>query len=451
MNPVDFLLYAFEHWLSILVWSVFFAVLLYFSVKKLAIGGLFDPIHLAYAFTFGTKYGLVFSLYFDGLISHYLFFMIILFGLFFYISLIYFSQKKQVSFNNFFNLLVPKSNSKFEFKLIFFIYTIISLYIISNIGFGFFADTNRFDNNKGFGAFVRITDVLGTFIIAYLSVLYYERYIEIGKNDVKQFFYYILLFIFIVFFVVLNGAKAAFIFALITIVLAIRVNGNRFKIGLIKGFILISIATSVAILGLYINIVNNNTSSVESKYIKGAPVVLEKFLGRIIANGNQSYMSLPNNVIDELETDNFFIRILSPIIGNSLMSKIVGYKSNDYSVGRQIILYYDPDMDVAGGPTSHFDLFSYVYLGLFNGVVFVFILGYILGSFNKILSSSKNTSIFQVALITTLWIRSMAVILSPETGLAYIIDIFIIFFLLRVSIYFLNISIKNQKKEVLCH
>lgn len=444
MAPLDFFIYAIENWYLLGLWTVFFGFLLYFAVKKIAVGGIFDPIHLAYTFTFGTKYAIVCALYFSGYISNYLFFVVVLFGMSFYLALIYFSNKKQIYFNKLFSLLVPKNNSHFEFKIIFLIYSFIALYIVSKIGFGFFASTNRFDNNQGYGAFVRITDVLGTFIIAYLSIVYYERYKRLKRNDLKQYLHYLFLFIFIIFFTILNGAKAAFIFALITIVLAIRTSGNKFKISFIKGTILLSIATFFAILGLYINLVNNNMeSSGEGQHIKGVPVVAEKFIHRILANGNQSYMSLPNDVIEQIKTDNIFIRVLTPIIGTSQMSRIVGYPANDLGVGRQIILYYT-DMDVAGGPTSHFDLFSYVYFGL-GGIIFVIFLGYILGSINKLLKISYKKSIFYIALIATLWIRSMAIILEPVVGLAYIFDVIIIFFFLHIFIFILS-KVQNKGK-----
>jgi len=442
MSPLDFFMYAIDNWISIFIWTVFFGLLLYIGVKKIAVGGIIDPIHFAYTFTMGTTYAVIFSLYFSGFISNYLFFMIVLFGLVFYGSLIYFSKKKQKFVNRLFSLIVPKNNSHFEFKVIFIIYTLIALFIISQIGFGFFAATNRFDNNKGFGAFVRITDVLGTFIIAYLSVVYYKRYKNIGINDLKQYFKYFLLLVFIIFFTILNGAKAAFIFSLMTIILAIRASGNKFKIGVFQGTIILTIATTFVVLGLYINLQKNNMDvSGGGEHIKGVPIVAEKFIHRIIANGNQSYMSLPNNVIEHVKTDNIIIRLFTPIIGTSLMSKIVGYPANNYSVGRQIILYYAPNMDVAGGPTSHFDLFSYVYFG-FGGVFFIFILGYILGSINKILTQASDKSVFYVALVSTLWVRSVAIILEPVTGIAYVFDVFIIFILLKLLIYILNIAVK---------
>lgn len=444
MPPLDFLIYAVENWVTILLWTFFFIILLYYGTKKFAVAGVFDPIHFTYTFTMGTKYALVFALYFNGLISDYLFFMVAMFGIAFYLSFFYSSMIKQPTVNKLFSLLVPKNNNHFEFKIILLIYLVTAIYIISNIGFGFFASTNRFDNNQGYGAFVRITDALGTFIIAYLGIVVYKRYKNIERNDFRQYLSYLLLFIFIIFFTILNGAKAAFVFAIMTIILAIRAKGYKFNIGYVKGIVILSVATIVAMLGLYINLVNNEVETSGEGKLVGAPVVVEQFVARIAANGNQSYMSLPNDIIDKIQTDSIFIRLATPLIGSSTISKIIGYNSSDYSVGRQILLYYDPNTDVAGGPTSHFDLFSYAYLG-YGGIFFVVLLGYILGSINKLLKTSETKSIFYTSLITTLWIRSMAIILEPPTGLGYVFDIFIIFMLLHIFIIILNaISFKGE-------
>ena len=447
MPPLDFLIYAVENWIAILLWTAFFSVLLYFGAKKFAVAGIFDPIHFTYTFTMGTKYALVFALYFNGLISNSLFSMVVIFGIAFYWSFLYSSKIKQPIVNRLFSLLVPKNNEHFAFKIILIIYLVIAVYIVSNIGFGFFAETNRFDNNKGFGAFVRITDVLGTFIIAYLGIVIYKRYKNVGGNDIRQYLSYLFLFLFIIFFTILNGAKAAFVFAMVTIILAIRAKGYKLNIGYVKGIVVLSVAAVVAMLGLYINLVNNKVESSGEGKLVGAPIVVEQFVARIVANGNQSYMSLPNDVIDEIQTDSIFIRLATSLIGSSTVSKIVGYNSSDYSVGRQILLYYDSNTDVAGGPTSHFDLFSYVYLG-FGGVFFVVFLGYILGSVNKLLKTSETKSKFYVSLITTLWIRSMAIILEPPTGLGYVFDVFIIFMLLHIFIIMLNIISSKEKSYV---
>ena len=327
--------------------------------------------------------------------------------------------------------ILPKVNQKFWY-LISFVFSFLSGFL----GFSFsfllfsFTDFKILHIISPFWIYISVTIGFLTFLVGlilhqFISMKYKNESI---KNQILE--------------TKLNGAKAAFIFALITIVLAIRASGNKFKISFIKGVILLSIATFFAIIGLYINLVNNNMeSSGDEQHIKGVPIVAEKFIHRILANGNQSYMSLPNDVIEQIKTDNILIRLLTPIIGTSQMSRIVGYPANDLGVGRQIILYYT-DMDVAGGPTSHFDLFSYVYFGL-GGIIFVIFLGYILGSINKLLTISYQKSIFYIALIATLWIRSMAVILEPAVGLAYIFDVIIIFFFLHIFVFMLS-KVQNR-------
>jgi len=91
---------------------------------------------------------------------------------------------------------------------------------------------------------------------------------------------------------------------------------------------------------------------------------------RIIGSGDTSYLILPNGVIEYIQTDNALTRFIAPIIGSGNLSNLLGYPVTDYTVGRQALLYFDPTNSIAGGPTSHFDLFGYVYFGVIGGFIF---------------------------------------------------------------------------------
>lgn len=113
-------------------------------------------------------------------------------------------------------------------------------------------------------------------------------------------------------------------------------------------------------------------------YMSDTPVLYERLALRILANGDKYYLSLPNGVIERLKTDSALIQFLSPLVSVTKMSELVGHPVNDYTVGRQSLYWY-PDYNTAGGPTSHFDLFSYKYLGLLPGILFVALIGFLLG------------------------------------------------------------------------
>jgi hypothetical protein len=225
-----------------------------------------------------------------------------------------------------------------------------------------------------------------------------------------------------------------------------KINRFNFKISFWKGMIILFVATFFAVSALYINLSKNGIDPLQKgKIIKNVPIVVENFVNRILSNGDQTYMSLPNNVIDKIKKDSVIIRFLTPIIGISHMSKIVGYRANDLTVGRQILLYYS-QVDVSTGPVSHFDLFAYVYFGI-GGVVFAIFIGWILGSLNKLLRESYSKSIFYKSLIIICWVRGGNIILEPPTGFAYLFDIIIIFFLLNVINFMISTSL-NKKGNI---
>jgi hypothetical protein len=446
MDSITFVNVVIENFSYFLFWLIFFYVLLFFAVKKIAIGGIFDPIHFFYTFTFGTKYAIVCFLYFLGYISNYLFFIILLFGVSFYLSLIFFSKMKPIFMKQIFSLVIPRVNTSFLFKIIIIVYIFIFIYVVSKIGFRLFASTNRYDISSGYGVFVRINIVLGLFIIAYLSSICCKRWYILKKNDLKQYICYIILFMFIIFYILFDGAKASLFYVFMIIILSIKINRFNFKISFWKGMIILFVATFFAVSALYINLSKNGIDPLQKgKIIKNVPIVVENFVNRILSNGDQTYMSLPNNVIDKIKKDSVIIRFLTPIIGISHMSKIVGYRANDLTVGRQILLYYS-QVDVSTGPVSHFDLFAYVYFGI-GGVVFVIFIGWILGSLNKLLRESYSKSIFYKSLIIICWVRAGNIILEPPTGFAYLFDIIIIFFLLNVINFMISTSL-NKKGNI---
>lgn len=131
-----------------------------------------DPAHFYITFTFGTAYSIIFGLGYLGYISVDKYFIIILFALSLFIS-IYISARVRTKLNVFINTVaIPtNSNGKVEFYFALVSFLFCSLITIYNAGFGLFADTNRFEQNRGIGVFVRVTDCLRLFIIPYMYLL----------------------------------------------------------------------------------------------------------------------------------------------------------------------------------------------------------------------------------------------------------------------------------------
>ncbi|KXI22132.1 hypothetical protein AS132_15525 [Photobacterium sanguinicancri] len=147
--------------------------------------------------------------------------------------------------------------------------------------------------------------------------------------------------------------------------------------------------------------------------------MIEALFLRVLANADKYFLSLPGDVIDTVVSKSAILSILSPVIGSTRMSSIVGFNMNDFTIGKQILHYWDPGFLISGGPTSHFDLFSYVHFGVLGGIVFTCFIGFYLGALiNLSKKLGSNSSIFSVSFIALLWLRSLPIIIEPPLGIA---------------------------------
>jgi hypothetical protein len=174
--------------------------------------------------------------------------------------------------------------------------------------------------------------------------------------------------------------------------------------------------------------------------LPGTPIVVDKLFLRLLSDGDMYYLSLPNGVIDDIQTDNVIVRFTSQVFGNSLTSKILGYDVSRFTVGKAIQVYHHESLDVSGGPVSHIDLFSYKYFGFIFGTVFIILLL----KYYKVLSDKiqvlrdqlileyNQISAFNLSIFASLWMRSLPILMEPPVGIAYVIDFFILILFLKV-------------------
>lgn len=409
-------------------------LVLYFSVRSLAPAGYLDPIHFYWTFTFGSAYSVVIGLFALGCIELRLFVMVVFFGLLFIISFKIFAKLRNSPLQGaFVRLLVPKGNGTLEFTVVLAAYILALVFIISFVGFGMFAETNRFEQNRGFGPLVRVADALRLFVVGYLSLSLINRYRSSGGLTLRVTVHGFSLLLLILIGSVVNGSKFALLEAIYAVLISIAVYFKKPKFRL---WVLVSVALSAVVFALLVlaaNLKNDAaTRDVEPSYTGGDSLVLERFVLRILANADKYYFSLPNHVIDELQTDNVVVAFLSPLVGSGRMSSLVGYDVNEYGIGRQTLMYFYPDNDVAGGPTSHFDLFAYKYFGWIGGPFFVVYLSFLFSSIMLLMKGGQGR-IFYSSLAAALWLRSQAIILEPTIGLSYVIDIFVLFTLVKIS------------------
>ncbi|MCL1123900.1 hypothetical protein [Shewanella surugensis] len=431
MHTLEFLSLLFDdlYFFLALNFAIFLFLHLFTRIKLF--GGVLNPIYVILVVGFSTKYAIVSFLYFKGyiIVEYVIFsFVYLLCLLIFYRLSFKFAKAKVLS--NFCRYIVAPYERDF-LKVMLIIYSVLAMFIIYKIGFGIFADTNRFENSRGFGAYIRIMDAISMFIVVYSAIAAAQ-----SSGWKSRYFRFFILAVFVVFSAFLNGAKISILFSLMGIYLGLLIHGVVPKINFRKKVKIIALGLAFILLALSINLKQNNVSADEaSKLISGAPLLVERFINRMISNGNTAYLLLPNEVIDQIDTDNIVVRLFTPIIGITQMSKLVGYNAGDYSVGRQALLYYDRDNTTAGGPTSHFDYFSYVYLGIVPGALFIILIGISLGAVNREVYDyclNNRKSISMSAFFVTIWFRLVIVLVEPTVGMAYVFDVILIFFMVSI-------------------
>ena len=432
MNSSDFFSIFFNNLYLFLAWMVLCCAVLYLAIQKLAPAGYLDPLHFYFTFTFGTSYGIIVGLYHLELVSDFIFYTIFGYAVLFILSLRFFTLRSSRQLYKFVSfLMIPKGQGVGEFYALVIVYLFLLAFLMIQIGLGINADTNRFEQNRGFGAFVRIVDDVRVFIIAYLTLVVCRRWASSRSLGLK---YYLLIFIILIIAVVssaVNGAKFAMLEALYSSFVAIAIFYRKAKFRIIFAGGVFSVALVFALFVLSINLDKAGfDKEAQPTYMPAGSVLVERLMLRVLGNADKYYLTLPNDVIDKLQTDAVWVRFLSPIIGSTLLSQKLGYTVNDFNVGRQALLYYSPDHTISGGPTSHFDLFAYKYFGVFFGWLWVVISAFIFACIITLSKMGKG-NIYYSAIIATLWLRGLPMLLEPPVGFAYMLDVVIIFSFLK--------------------
>lgn len=427
MSEIEFLNFAIDNWLVLVPITLGCVTALWLGVRDKLVGGIFDPFTLIFVVAFGINYGIVVFMFFEGLLDSVLFGTLALYAVLLIAMFRWGSSLKGAPVIYRYLAYIGRPHlSSTVFTTCALIYGALSLLIFSQIGFGILAETNRFDAARGYGAFIRVLDCLSPFIVAYttLTIMHSKRY-RISKL--------MGLVMFILYAAVVNGAKISVMYSFSTALLALSMASYRIRISGWQAVVAAAIGLAFSALALNINLEKNNVSEQSVAPLAASSGLLTaRLIYRFIAFGDTSYLLLPNRIIDNIQKDSVGARFAAPIIGNDNLSKILGYDVEDYSVGRQALLHYSPNLDVSGGPTSHFDLFFYVYFGPIAGIFLVALLGYFLGRINQSVhliksSQQSHSNMLLLSIIATMWTRAVLLIIEPTVALAYIFDIFVIF------------------------
>jgi hypothetical protein len=427
MSELEFIILALNEWPTFVALSLLFALVLYRSIRRVIVGGIFDPLMLALVAGYSVNYAVVALLWLQDRSSTYLTLLVMTYGLTLLAIFRWVSRGGGPSiFLDVVRTLTPRAIGVHVFRASLVLYMLLSFFIVVSIGFGIFAETNRFDAARGFGGYIRLMDFLGPFIVAYSTAA-----IATARRRSKMTI--TLLLLFIVYAAIVNGAKISVIFSLCTVFFTLSIMAIRVRVKPTTVLAGLTAGLAFSVIALSINLQQNSVEDGMSETaLTGSGLVVERFAYRIIAIGDSSYLLLPNDVIDQIATDSAWIRFLVPFIGITTASRLFGYPVGDYSVGRQALLYYDASNEIAGGPTSHFDLFAYVYFGPVGGIGFVAALAWLLGSINRAIRITRRfpaaqPNYFRVALLATLWTRAVLVIIEPTVALAYIVDALVFF------------------------
>jgi hypothetical protein len=387
-------------------------------------GGLSDPFHFYYAFTFGTSYAVVGLLAIKGYIGPPEIAIVVGYGLVFLVGYRSFSR---VSTSWLYRTVRFVDGGQTFFHVALVIYSIVAIIYVMFAGLPFLS-TNRFETNQGFFTFVRVMDPLRLFIVGYLAIRITNRK---RKN---RFWLGCGTVVFMIISSLLNGAKFALLETAYVAAVAIAISSHRKALPNKKiiwpAIAVLFFATIYALVQLFFNFHEvDSSASAQAQYITGTPLVIEQFSIRIISNGDMYFMGLPPAVLHSLRVEHPIAQLFGPILGGGPIPSLLGYQLGP-DIGEQIKLYWNPFTHDLGGPTDHFDLVAYVYFGPLLGVLFVMCLALLLAQITRLKQNWYSAT--GCSVVATLYCSSLPLLLNPSAGLLLIVDVFAVFAIVTV-------------------
>lgn len=444
MNYDEFFVFFATHAVVILMYMALATIFLFFTIRKVAIAGVLDPIHLIWTFTFGTTYGLVLSFFHYSLISFDVFFFIVVYLLVFLLAINFLRRRRYKGLSDLFLALTASSRAiNLKVKISAMLLAVLIVILMVEVGFNAFTATNRFESNRGYGPIVVYAKILSLFLVGFWTVSILDRH---GANFLSGGLLMKLAFLlcFCVFLTFLFGAKAEFLGFLYAMFVAASLYYGKVKWPFLIGCLALLVALPFALLILIFNLESHGIDAfADGDLMPGVPMFLQRFFQRVLSNGDQVYLGLPYGVLEQLRTDAIFVRFASPLLGNSFMSGMLGYDVSQFNVGRQALLYHYPGFAMAGGPTDHFDLFAYKYFGPYFGYLWAIVSAIVLG-FVSSLAPLCRGNIYRSAVVTTLWLTALSLLLAPPVGIARFLQAVLLFVL--IDMFFSTIVGKNNRR-----
>jgi len=417
MRDYLFFDFLFSNTIEYVIYAFLLCLLLYFLTKK-TVSYILDPFHFYYTFTYGTSYAVVLILYMHGLVSDLYFLFIFLYGCIFLFA---FSLTSYISVRNnkvglFYRLAYTCSKQEtLLLRFFIFLYLLLFCIYLAKVSTAVFY-TSRFEANRGLGSVVRVMDALRLIIAAWL-------YVYFLRSRSKKYLIGALLISALG--AVASGAKFALLEQLYVIFVAgFIAERNKIKFNIANFVMFTFLATFLLAFVLFIlSKTSVALGYVNSQYLPGFPVTVELLVLRILANGDVYYLSLTNKILDLIKIDYPTLQMFANTFGNGFMSHLFNYDFANSDIGRQIWLYWYPNDPIMRGPANHFDLTGYIYFGYVGGAFFSGFVGFVIGKINGFKKKYIHSPAVVVAITAALYCRSLAMILNPSVGIAYIIDI----------------------------
>jgi hypothetical protein len=441
MSYAEFMLLAFNNIDFLVILSIILMLLLYWGTFRIS-GGLSDPFHFYYAFTYGTSYAVVGLLAIKGYVGFPEIAIVVGYGVVFLVAYRSFSRlyfpwvHRTVS-------IVDGGRTFFQIAIV--AYFIAALIYVMLAGLPSFSE-NRFRTNQGFGFFVRFLEPLRLFIVGYLALR-----ITANRKGKKTFWLGCGEISFMIVSSLLNGAKFAFLEVAYVAAVAIAISTGRKALPIRKivwpTLVVFSLATVYALAQMSINYHKADSSvGTDAQYIAGAPLLVEQFSVRIISNGDVYFMGLPPPVLDSIHVDHPVEQMFGGILGGGAIASLLGYpKGND--IGEQVKAYWYPFSFDPSGPTDHFDLTAYLYFGPVLGVLFVLCLALILAQITRLKQYRYST--VGCAAVAALYCNSLVILLTPPAGIMLIFDTLTEFAALTVLARILNTANSTIRHSIL--
>lgn len=451
MGDWDFFVLASQN-IPLLIFSFALAILLSALVVNKVLGfSIYNPVNYYYTVTIGFGYGVVFFLMFNNALTPLSYYIVFGFGILFIIALRYFKRKKYTlkALTGWMRISVVNTSNHLNLYLIYVlgIYLFLSLIIVIGKGGLTLQEESRFEANAGLGSFVRLCEYLKYAILA----LFTMKFVRCYKSHRRVQGFVILLFTlgFIYYSSLIIGSKGAFLECIYCIVFVNSLLQNPLRVKRKYVILIFGIVGAAAISWVYYTLSQNllaygiDSSMEDSQYFTGTGFYTEKFILRLLNYGDMYYYSLPNDVIAKIHIDNVFFRFMHPFVGAGTIDKIFEVQNtNDMELGRQLMLYHNPDFDLFVGPTNHFDLTAYVYFGPIIGAVFVIIIAFFMAAVFNLKHKLNELSDSMLPLYVSLWMQALILLLHPAIGISNLVFVIVLFFMVnivfKIFVLFLN-------------